>query len=261
MYLGSTIGGSHTERAKPVNVRLATMRDVLLKICNSDLIVVQKPDALRNFVMPMVNFLLYSGESHAGALRKFDQFVHRTVTDWIGGKGIPEPFFHMSWRDGGLGLASLRERQDSLLVRAVAQMLKTPDEELSLIVHRFADEERQNRNCMEDEEVGYLNWGGSERKNKARIRTTTIFEKARGAVKRLGIKLKITPKEVVIEQPNGKPYERAELRGIGQYVTQMTNRVRWRERLLHRPDDKEGKPYECAKHFISSFDNESSNTC
>jgi hypothetical protein len=139
------------------------MTDDILKICNSDLIVVQKLQALKKFVMPMVDFLLYSGDAIAGSLTKFDQYDHRVVTEWIGEKGIPEPFFHMSRRAGGLGLALLRERQDALLSRAVAQMLKTPDEELALIMHRSADEERQNRNYVADEEAPDLNWGGSER--------------------------------------------------------------------------------------------------
>jgi hypothetical protein len=78
-------------------------------------------------------------------------------------------------------------------------------------------------------------------------------------VERLGIKLKVTAKEVVIEQPNGEPYRSAELGGIGEYVTQKINRTRWRERLLHKPEEPDGKPYACAKYFISSFENESSN--
>jgi hypothetical protein len=258
LYLGSPVGGSRKERAKPAKVRLAAMRDDILKICNSDLITVQKLDALKKFVMPMVDFLLYSGDAIASSLTKFDQYVHRVVTEWIGGKGIREPFFHMSWRDGGLGLASLRERQDALLIRALAQMLKTPDEELALIMHRFADEERQNRNYVADEEAAYLNWGGSERKHKPEVRTITIFAKALEALNRMGLKFKVTPKEVIIEQPNGKPYKSAELGGIGEYITQKINRVRWRERLLHNPKN-DGIPYDCAKYFISSFEDESSN--
>jgi hypothetical protein len=73
----------------------------------------------------------------------------------------------------------------------------------------------------------------------------------------MGLKLHVTPKEVIIEQPNAKPYKSAELGGIGNYVTQVINRVRWWERLLHDPK-KGGAPYDCEKYFISSFGNESS---
>jgi hypothetical protein len=118
-YLGSPVGGSRKERAKPAMDRPAAMRDDLVKVCNSDLVNVQKLQALRQFRMPMIDFLMFSGDAIAGSLRKFDQTVHGTIADWIGGKGIPEPFFHMSWRDGGLGIASLKERQDTLLIRAM----------------------------------------------------------------------------------------------------------------------------------------------
>jgi hypothetical protein len=90
------------------------MRDDLIKAGNSDLVNVQKLEAVKKFVMPMVDFLLFSGDAFEGALNRSDEFVRGMITDWIRGKGIPTPFFHMSWRDGGLAIAELRERQDTL---------------------------------------------------------------------------------------------------------------------------------------------------
>jgi hypothetical protein len=185
--------------------------------------------------------------------------VHRRVKECLGGKAISEPFFWINWRDGGLGLASVRERQDLLSVRAVVQILKTPDEELGLIMHRFADAEPKNRQYVEDEEAEYLNCGGGERKHQPTVRTTTIFTKALEALNRLGRELHVMRKEVNIERPNGKPHKSTELGGICNYVTKSINRAQWRERMLHDPK-KGGAPYYCAKYFISSFGNESSNS-
>jgi hypothetical protein len=87
---------------------------------------------------------------------------------------------------------------------------------------------------------------------------TTIFAKALDALNRLRLKLQVNPKEVIIEQPNSKPYKSLELGGIGNYATQAINRVQWRERLLHNPEQG-GAPCARAKYFTSSFGSESSN--
>jgi hypothetical protein len=96
-------------------------------------------------------------------------------------------------------------------------------------------------------------------KHRAVTKTQTIFEKALGAVNRLNISYHITPTEIHISHPDGKPYKSKEPGGIGRYLTQTVNRARWRDRLMQGPN-RDGIPYECAKYFIGSFENELSNS-
>jgi hypothetical protein len=48
------------------------MHDDAIKTSNSDLIKVQKREELNELVIPMVDFLLHSGDAFAGSLTKFD---------------------------------------------------------------------------------------------------------------------------------------------------------------------------------------------
>jgi hypothetical protein len=205
LYIRSPVGGTRKEMANPSQARFDTMRDDIVKICESDLVVARKLEALKMSSVPMVGFLLWAPV--AGSLKEFYQYIHRTVTEWIGGNLLPEPFFHMILRDGGFGLASLRERRNSLLIREVSQMLETPKGELAAIMHRFAEAERVNRGYANHDNAGFLNWGVVERKPMPPPNTTTIFARALDAANPPGIKQHVTPKEVIIEQPDGKPYD------------------------------------------------------
>jgi hypothetical protein len=87
-------------------------RDDALKINNSTPVKVQKMDALMDalmaFLMLIVDFLTYSGDVVRESLNMFDARIHGMITNWIGSRGLYIPFFRMSWREGGFGLAPLR---------------------------------------------------------------------------------------------------------------------------------------------------------
>jgi hypothetical protein len=133
-------------------------------------------------------------------------------------------------------------------------MLTTADEELSIIMHRFAEEKRTNRRYDFDEHANFLNWAGSERIHRADVNTTTILAKALEAANRMGISYHITPKEIVIGHPNGDPYKGAETGGIWRYVPQGVSRVKWRDELIQGPNNDEAS-YEWAKYLVGSFAN------
>jgi hypothetical protein len=141
LCLGSPVGWSHNEREKPAQPRLDKVGDDALKINNSDVMNIQKLDALKNFVMPMVDFLMFWGDAVARSRSKFDAYIPAL---FFGCKGVPVPFFHMSWR--------------SSLIRMVTEMLKTPDKELGVIIHRFSEEGWINCGYTEDRGPGFLNW-------------------------------------------------------------------------------------------------------
>jgi hypothetical protein len=92
LYNGFHIGESRKERAKPAKARPEAIQDEVIKIYNSDLIITQKPEAPKKFVMQIVDFRLHSGDQVAGSFSKFDQHVHRTVTEEMAERGYRSPF-------------------------------------------------------------------------------------------------------------------------------------------------------------------------
>jgi hypothetical protein len=193
-YLGIPIGGHKHYRCLPTRETLTVMREQLEKIFRSPLLLPQKIDALQRFVLPKVDYLLQSGDISKSQLDEFDAHVRGTVQKWIGGKGIPRPIFHMSWKDGGLSLPTVEGRLNTMVIRTVVQLLQTQDKHRNQILRAFIDEERDNRHFTTTEEgttkTGFFNWHLTATSGLTpETETTTIFWKAFEAARRLNIEL------------------------------------------------------------------------
>jgi hypothetical protein len=208
------------------------MREQLERISKSLLLLPQKIDALHTFVLPKIDYLLQSGDISKSQVDEFDAHARGQVQSWIGGKGIPRPVFHMSWKDGGLSLPTAEGRLNTMMVRTVVQPLKTQDHQLRKIFRAFLDEERDNRHFADPSEgttaTGFLNWHQTSTSGlNPELETTTIFWKAFEAARRL--KLEIKPvgrnwEQITTAHPLAAPRDDVRSKDVSQYITQQIYR-------------------------------------
>lgn len=265
-YLGIPIGGHKHYRSLPSREALTVMREQLERISKSPLLLPQKIDALHTFVLCKIDYLLQSGDISKSQLDEFDAHVRGQVQSWIGGKGIPRPIFHMSWKDGGLSLPTAEGRLNTMVVRTVVQLLKTQDRQLRKIFRAFLDEERDNRHFADLSEgttaTGFLNWHQTATSGlNPEMETTTIFWKAFEAARRL--KLEIKPVErnceqITIAHALAAPRDDVSSKDVSQYITQQICRRKWREELYCKNQNEEPQ-FRAGQYFYSLQENPISN--
>jgi hypothetical protein len=119
-------------------------------------------------------------------LDTWDSQLRGIVSEWFKVKNIPVEIFEMSWRDGGFSFPSLRERQNTLVMRTILDMITSPDDITRKLMRQ--SEIEQARNCgIEWKERpphhnnrGYLNWNPTtdQQKWRAGAPTQSIFPRA-----------------------------------------------------------------------------------
>jgi hypothetical protein len=122
-YLGTNATARPTVKLEAAKTKLSEMRIRLEKIIDSPLLTVQKIDAIKTFVLPMLYFMLLNGDVGVKQLRDINQNIPGAVDRALKVRGFPEECHHPSWRDGGLSCPSLLDRREALLVRSLAQMM------------------------------------------------------------------------------------------------------------------------------------------
>jgi hypothetical protein len=77
------------------------------------------------------------GDIYQSDLRSFDSWLRGQVMSWLKIPGIATEVFLMSWRDGGFTLPSLEERQYTMIIRTLLDMMSTTDRELLASMRTF----------------------------------------------------------------------------------------------------------------------------
>jgi hypothetical protein len=68
-YLGTAIAARRKAKLRPAETKLTKMRIRLQKIMESPLLIVQKIDALKTFLLPMIDFILLNGDIRSRSSR------------------------------------------------------------------------------------------------------------------------------------------------------------------------------------------------
>jgi hypothetical protein len=128
IYLGMPIGFNRYENSKHGQNVLASMLEDARIIGQSKLRITQKMLALKMFVFPRIDYRMMCADLSRSHLEKWDTNIRGMVGEWFGIHGIPKELFQMSWRDGGFSFPSLRDRQNTLVIRTILAMMSSPDE-------------------------------------------------------------------------------------------------------------------------------------
>jgi hypothetical protein len=186
IYLGMPIGFNKFENKKHGQEALASMMEDVKNIGRSRLKIVQKMHALKTFVFPRIDHRMMCADLAKSHLDAWDAQLRGIVSEWFKVKNIPVEIFQMSWRDGGFSFPSLRERQNTLVMSTVLDMITSPDPVTRQLMRQFEIE--QARNCgiewkerpMDHNNRGFLNWNPTtdQQKWRAGAPTQSIFPRA-----------------------------------------------------------------------------------
>jgi hypothetical protein len=145
IYQGMPIGFNKQENTKHGQEVLASMMEDVKNIGRSRLKLVHKMHALNTFVFPRIDYRMKCAGLTETHLDAWDSQLRGIVSEWFSIKNIRVEIFQMSWRDGGFSFPSIRERQNTLVMRTILNMLTSPDDVTRKLMRQFEIE--QARNC------------------------------------------------------------------------------------------------------------------
>ena len=156
-YLGLPIAAKASERKKHVSQRIEEMSRDVTKITNSSLKFTQVVDAIKRFIIPKIDYELFSSAAPTVELQRLDRNIRGNLTKFIKGAGLPVDWFYSSKNDGGLNLQMLSERQKALTVRLYVGLRESGDENIRKIVKASDDAEMIYRDGSRDRTSYFLN--------------------------------------------------------------------------------------------------------
>jgi hypothetical protein len=126
IYLGMLIGFSRYENPKHGQEVLENMLEDARIIGRSKLRITQEMYALKMFVFPRIDYRMMCADLGRSHLDRWDTNIRGIVGEWFGIHGIPKELFQMPCRDGGFSFPSLRDRQNTLVIRTILAMMSSP---------------------------------------------------------------------------------------------------------------------------------------
>jgi hypothetical protein len=167
----------------------------LKKIMQSQLMMVQKIDALKTFLLPSIDFILLNGDVGESRLEKMDHHIRASIDEVLRIRRLPIECHHASWRDGGLSCSSLVDRGRVHLVRSFGQIILSKDRKVRETIRWFANNERDHRGIEVDPESNFLDW----KDEHGRKGTATSTGRTRKASQKMKVTLKLINEEMQLK--------------------------------------------------------------
>ena len=150
-YLGAAIGvvGAKRMRARiGLLERAEADATLIVTSCLKDN---QVLDAIRRFILPRLEYALMSNTISRKAIRKLDTKIRGILDKRLHAQGLPKDFFYTNWRDGGLSLKNLEERQAELTLDAYTRLHDSDDKQTRSIFRYCIEEEMKLRGGRRNE--------------------------------------------------------------------------------------------------------------
>jgi hypothetical protein len=97
-YLGTAIAPKRTVRLEATEAKRTEMKIRLKKIIESPLLIVPKIDAMKTFVLPMLDFMMLNGDIGEKALMNMDKHIRGRVDELLKVRGLPVECHHRMGR-------------------------------------------------------------------------------------------------------------------------------------------------------------------
>jgi hypothetical protein len=104
--------------------------------------------ALKMFVFPRIDHWMMCADLSRSHWERWNAKIRGMLGKWLGIHGMPVKLFQMPWTDDGFSFPSIRDRQNTLLIRALRSMLTSPDDVTRKLMKQFGIEEASNL-CIE----------------------------------------------------------------------------------------------------------------
>jgi hypothetical protein len=189
------VAARRTVKLEAAKMKLSEMRIRLENIIDSPLLTVQKIDATKTFLLPVLDFMLLNGDVGVKQLREMDQNIRGAVDRALKVRGLPVECHHASSRDGGFSYPSLLDRREALLVRSLAQIMLSKDDKVRETTRWFAEEECKHQEIGEDPNSRFLNWSDEHGGNGI----ACLAARTRKTCAKLKIRLKLVNEEMIVK--------------------------------------------------------------
>jgi hypothetical protein len=149
-YLGVPIGENKFAKFKFAEDNFATMEKLMHRILDSGLKVTQIINAIKTFILPKLDYLIYNTVIRIGDLQKMDKLVRKFIKESIGGPPLSKGVYYSSWKDGGFGVPNLETRYSICKIVNLLQLLNNSPNVRHLITTEI-------RNFCEKNSLRYTN--------------------------------------------------------------------------------------------------------
>ena len=150
-YLGAAIGVVGTRRMRTRLKLLEKIEEDVTLIASSALKDNQVVDAIRRFILPRAEYSLMSGICPKKNIKDLDTRIRGILDKRFRTAGIPKDFFYANWRDGGLSLPKMTERQAELTLNTYVRLYDSGEELTRKIFRHCVMDERIKRGLNRDE--------------------------------------------------------------------------------------------------------------
>jgi hypothetical protein len=179
------------------------------------LLIVQKIDAIKTFLLPTLDFRMIIGDVGEKQLMKMDQHICASANKILKVRGLPIECHHVSWRDGGLSCRSLVNRRKVLMMRSFAQMMMSTDMKTRETMKWFAESERQYRCIGEAADSAFLNWKDERGESWA----ASLIARTKKACAKTNVQLKLENNEMILTIPESECKTQTTV-SVGPFLTQ-----------------------------------------
>jgi hypothetical protein len=232
-YLGTAVAARRNVKLHATSYKFHEMKSLVQKILNSPLLIVQKIDAIKTFVIPCFDFLLLNGDLSRTQLKNIDSYIRGEVNKMLKIPSLPKETHHMSWKDGGFSIPSLLNRSYVLSICSFAHMSLSKDPNIRSMTRAFIESERRFRRISSENDTNtqFLNWKNDE----DGAGTASFINNARRAVKSLNAHIHFTQHELTIGNSE-KEIKTHSPRKIGEFLTQKIIRPALAKKMIAHPD-------------------------
>ena len=77
---------------------------------------------MKTFLLPKLDYEMITNQIKVHTLQRMDRAIRNALNKEVGAK-LPKAVYHASWKDGGLGIPSVEDRQKVSTIRAFLCML------------------------------------------------------------------------------------------------------------------------------------------
>jgi hypothetical protein len=232
-YLGTAVAARRNIKLQATYQKFHEMKSLVHKILNSQLLIVQKIDAIKTFVIPCFDFLMLNGDLSRTRLKDIDKHIRGEINKMLKIPSLPKELHHMSWKDGGFSIPSLLDRSHVLSICSFAHMSLSNDPNIRAMTRAFIESERRFRHISPEEETNtqFLNWKDDEDGTG----TASFINNTRRAVKALNTHIHLLHNELVIGNTE-KEIKTHSPKKIGEFLTQKIIRPALAHKILTHPD-------------------------
>ena len=233
-YLGAPITARRNDRIKNNKITEADFRMLLTKITESKLAFTQKVDAIKKFLLPKWEYEFMVNQTKIKTLDRMDRAVRVSLNKLLGAK-IPTAMYHASWKDGGLGIPSMKDRQEVATIRGLLCLLTSKHQKIRRLIETAMENERKKRRIGTTEVGPFFNWEITQEQSLTGTKgTNSITARACRAAMHLGIQLtkeEELEREVIKLKLDEENQIRVETQSAANERMLQLLRAKWREQI------------------------------